>query len=33
VEEQLLKAGCNVREVIDLEPFEKDHAMLAVDAP
>jgi fibrillarin-like pre-rRNA processing protein len=33
VQEQLRKGGCTVEEVIDLEPFEKDHAMVAVRAP
>ncbi|MFA5313153.1 MAG: fibrillarin-like rRNA/tRNA 2'-O-methyltransferase [Methanomassiliicoccales archaeon] len=30
IEAQLVKAGCKVDEMVDLEPFEKDHAMAAV---
>lgn len=30
IETQLVKAGCTVEEIVDLEPFEKDHAMAAV---
>lgn len=33
VQEQLRKAGCIVDELVDLEPFEKDHAMVAVRLP
>lgn len=33
VKGQLTKAGCVVEEVVDLEPFEKDHAMMAVRMP
>ncbi|OPY34153.1 MAG: Fibrillarin-like rRNA/tRNA 2'-O-methyltransferase [Methanomassiliicoccales archaeon PtaU1.Bin124] len=33
VESQLRRAGCEVEEMVDLEPFEKDHAMAAVRVP